>query len=249
MLATATHDRHSAAKTAARAWAVIKRSRPSEWQAAGRAAGARRTRRLRPETIAPDDEYQLYQALVGAWPCLDLAGRTTRTRSTASANGSQAGGSSRCARPSCGLHGRPRTRLARAPISAFLEALLDPARSARFIDRLGAFVDRIGPAAAMNGLVQLVLRYTAPGMPDMYQGAEFWDFSMVDPDNRRPVDYPARIAALEAEPSWPELHENWRDGRIEAGARGGAAQPSRDRSRIVCQRRLPAADGRRHAQG
>jgi len=66
----------------------------------------------------------------------------------------------------------------------------------------------------MNGLVQLALRCTAPGMPDLYQGAEFWDFSLVDPDNRRPVDYAARIAALEGEPNWPDLAANWRDGRI-----------------------------------
>jgi (1->4)-alpha-D-glucan 1-alpha-D-glucosylmutase len=97
---------------------------------------------------------------------------------------------------------------------SFLETILDPARSFKFIDQLDAFVSRIGSAAAMNGLVQLVLRCTAPGMPDVYQGAEFWDFSMVDPDNRRPVDYSARIAALDAEVSLSELRQGWQDGRI-----------------------------------
>ncbi|MCP6151291.1 malto-oligosyltrehalose synthase, partial [Klebsiella pneumoniae] len=57
---------------------------------------------------------------------------------------------------------------------------------------------RLAPAGAVNSLAQTVLKFTVPGMPDLYQGTEFWDFSLVDPDNRRPVDYPARIAAFEA---------------------------------------------------
>ena len=48
----------------------------------------------------------------------------------------------------------------------------------------------------MNGLAQCLLRLTVPGVPDLYQGTEFWDFSLVDPDNRRPVDFAARAAAL-----------------------------------------------------
>ena len=68
----------------------------------------------------------------------------------------------------------------------------------------------------MNGLIQVVLRLTLPGVPDLYQGTEFWDFSLVDPDNRRPVDYDARIAALsdQAEGDDDDLLQTWRDGRI-----------------------------------
>jgi (1->4)-alpha-D-glucan 1-alpha-D-glucosylmutase len=209
MLATATHDHKRGEDSRARL-AVISEV-ASEWQATVE-SWCEINAAARPETIAPDDEYQLYQTLVGAWPfdlgaknadALDsLRERVGRWRikslREAKLRSSWAAPDEAC--ESANL--------------AFLEAVLDPARSVRLIDRLGAFVDRIGPAAAMNGLVQLVLRCTAPGMPDLYQGAEFWDFSMVDPDNRRPVDYPARIAALEAEPAWPELRENWQDGRI-----------------------------------
>ena len=61
---------------------------------------------------------------------------------------------------------------------------------------IAAFAARIAPAGAVNGLAQTLLRLTAPGVPDLYQGTEFWDFSLVDPDNRRPVDFAARAAAL-----------------------------------------------------
>ena len=56
-----------------------------------------------------------------------------------------------------------------------------------------------------------------PGVPDFYQGTEFWDLSLVDPDNRRPVDFAARADALRAvaaDPDWPAFTANWRDGRV-----------------------------------
>ncbi len=57
---------------------------------------------------------------------------------------------------------------------------------------------RIAPAGVLNSLGQTLLRLTSPGVPDLYQGTEFWDFSLVDPDNRRPVDFAARAEALAA---------------------------------------------------
>ncbi len=67
---------------------------------------------------------------------------------------------------------------------------------------------------AVNGLSRTALKLTLPGVPDIYQGTEFWDLSLVDPDNRRPVDYEARARALDAEGSLPELLTDWRDGRV-----------------------------------
>ncbi len=81
------------------------------------------------------------------------------------------------------------------------------------LEEIVAFADRIAPAGAMNGLAQTLLKLTAPGIPDLYQGTEFWDFSLVDPDNRRPVDFAARIASLRDTPS-DQLMQNWRDGHI-----------------------------------
>jgi malto-oligosyltrehalose synthase len=76
-----------------------------------------------------------------------------------------------------------------------------------------ALVARLAPAGAVNGLAQCLLRMTVPGVPDLYQGTEFWDFSLVDPDNRRAVDFGKRRAAL-AEHDLPALARHWRDGRI-----------------------------------
>ncbi len=59
-----------------------------------------------------------------------------------------------------------------------------------------------------------MLRLTSPGIPDLYQGTEFWDFSLVDPDNRRPVDYAARERALDAGAAPDDLVDDWRDGRL-----------------------------------
>ncbi len=75
-----------------------------------------------------------------------------------------------------------------------------------------AWVQAIAPAGAVNGLAQALLRTTVPGVPDLYQGTDLWDFSLVDPDNRRPVDYGLR--ALRPEPDLPSLAAEWRDGRI-----------------------------------
>ena len=89
-------------------------------------------------------------------------------------------------------------------------------------------------------------------MPDFYQGTEFWDFSLVDPDNRRPVDFAARAAALDAlhEPDWRDLAQNWRDGRIKLAwttasadaARRAAARVRRGRATSRCRCRARIAD-------
>jgi (1->4)-alpha-D-glucan 1-alpha-D-glucosylmutase len=76
--------------------------------------------------------------------------------------------------------------------------LFDLRKSSEFMDSLSTFVARIAPAGAVNGIVQAALRCTWPGVPDQYQGAELWDLSLVDPDNRRPVDFALRNALLQA---------------------------------------------------
>jgi (1->4)-alpha-D-glucan 1-alpha-D-glucosylmutase len=98
--------------------------------------------------------------------------------------------------------------------AGFVRRLLDPRHSGRFLGELSAFVERIAPAAALNGLVQTALRCTVPGVPDLYQGAEFWDLSLVDPDNRRPVDFAVRAAALECDNTLAESLRDWRSGEI-----------------------------------
>ncbi len=69
---------------------------------------------------------------------------------------------------------------------------------------------------ALNSLSQITLKATIPGVPDFYQGSEFWDLSLVDPDNRRPVDFAERAAVLAAveTPDWESLARHWPDGHI-----------------------------------
>ncbi len=80
----------------------------------------------------------------------------------------------------------------------FLTALLHPRHGRAFQRRVTQFVARLEPAATLNGLAALIVKATAPGFPDFYQGTELWDRSLTDPDNRRPVDYDARRVLLTA---------------------------------------------------
>jgi (1->4)-alpha-D-glucan 1-alpha-D-glucosylmutase len=95
----------------------------------------------------------------------------------------------------------------------FLLDILAPQRRDGFLRELSALVARIGHAGAINSLQQTVLRLTSPGVPDLYQGTELWDFSLVDPDNRRPVDFAQRQAWLVESPPSDFLPE-WRNGRV-----------------------------------
>ncbi|WGS54547.1 malto-oligosyltrehalose synthase [Paraburkholderia sp. D15] len=95
----------------------------------------------------------------------------------------------------------------------FLFDILAPQRRDGFLKELSAFVARIGRAGALNSLQQTVLRLASPGIPDLYQGTELWDFSLVDPDNRRPVDFDKRQAWLVQTPP-SDFLPTWRDGRV-----------------------------------
>src|SRR5262249_47043709 len=79
-------------------------------------------------------------------------------------------------------------------VQGFVEAVMG---EREFLADLEAFVMTLLPFARMNSLAQTLLKLTAPGVPDFYQGTELWDFSLVDPDNRRPVDYERRRALLD----------------------------------------------------
>ncbi|NML31571.1 malto-oligosyltrehalose synthase [Paraburkholderia antibiotica] len=100
----------------------------------------------------------------------------------------------------------------------FLFGILAPQQRDGFLKELSTFVARIGRAGALNSLQQTVLRLASPGIPDLYQGTELWDFSLVDPDNRRPVDFAQRetwLAPTQTPPS--EFLTGWRDGRVKLG--------------------------------
>jgi len=148
--------------------------------------------------VAPDDSYMLLQTLFGAWP-----------EGLSAADG--AGLSDYVARVVAWQEKALREAKLRssweAPDSDYetrchdlARALLDPTRSRVFLEELTAVVTRLAPAAEANSLAQVALRYTVPGVPDLYQGTEATDLSLVDPDNRRPVDYVRLQASLDGEP-------------------------------------------------
>ncbi|MFD2273952.1 hypothetical protein ACFS07_31195 [Undibacterium arcticum] len=77
---------------------------------------------------------------------------------------------------------------------------------------LARWVRRITPAGSINSLSQTLLRMTTPGVPDLYQGTELWDFSLVDPDNRGAVDYALRQQLLNAAGAAAASLSNWQTG-------------------------------------
>ncbi len=158
------------------------------------------------------DEYMLYQTLFGAWP-LDMSSADGEgLKLLAERVGDWQTKSLREAklRSSWVL---PADEYERA-CNGFLHAVLDTRRNGRTLLEISAFVSRAGAVGALNSLAQTLLRLTVPGVPDLYQGTELWDFSLVDPDNRRAVDYQQRRAFLAVKGGEPELVACWRDGRI-----------------------------------
>ena len=214
LLATATHD-HKRGEDARVRLAVLSEL-PSEWETALH-RWARLNAPLKREVdgvASPDaaDEAMIYQTIIAAWP-LDLS--PDDRDGLARYRDRVAGWLEKACREA-----KRRSEWA-APNEAyesacqdFLAQCLDADRSAPLARELFEFAGRIAPAGIINALSQTMLRLTAPGVPDLYQGAEYWDFSLVDPDNRRPVDWETRAASLGASRVPAELMAYWRDGRV-----------------------------------
>ncbi|MEG2910743.1 MAG: malto-oligosyltrehalose synthase [Pseudomonas sp.] len=211
LLATATHDHKRGEDTRARLAVLSERS---HWYAEQIELWRALARPVRSDDQMPStgDELILYQALLGSWP-LDLH------------DGDQAGladyAKRICQWQQKALREAKLQSSWSAPNEAyenaaqsFTEKLLTGEEGELLRAALHKTVNSIAAAGALNGLAQTLLRMTVPGVPDLYQGNEFWDFSLVDPDNRRPVDYAAREQALEAALPVGELLHDWRDGRI-----------------------------------
>ncbi|MFN4087724.1 MAG: malto-oligosyltrehalose synthase [Alphaproteobacteria bacterium] len=212
MLATATHDHKRGEDVRARI--DVLSEMPEAWSRAVRRW--HRINRLKVREIdgrpAPgrNDEYLLYQTLVGAWPlhAAEMAALPDRIVAYMIKAVREAKARSNWTAPKADYEDA---------VEAFVRAILDPERSATFLADFVAFHAGIAAAGAVNGLAQTLLKLTVPGVPDTYQGCEFWDLSMVDPDNRRPVDYAARAAGLDAEDGVTDpaaLVADWTDGRV-----------------------------------
>jgi (1->4)-alpha-D-glucan 1-alpha-D-glucosylmutase len=226
LLATATHDTKRGEDVRARIHALS--DAPDEWrrrvfQWSRTLAGIKTDLEGVP---APDrnDEYLFYQTLVGAWPLGPDTGRApedfvARVREYMLKAIREAKLHTSWVNTHQGYEDAVRS---------FVDGALTGPRSGRFLASFRPFARRVARAGLVNSLAQLVLKLTSPGVPDIYQGTEFWDLSLVDPDNRRPVDFGARAAALEAmSPYLPgqnsavgrtrwvgELLSRWEDGWI-----------------------------------
>ncbi|MBK8175822.1 MAG: malto-oligosyltrehalose synthase [Rhodospirillales bacterium] len=226
MLSTATHDTKRGED--ARVRIDVLSEMPAEWGRRVRrwAMINRRRKAVVNDEPAPtaNDEYLFYQALVGVWPAEfhdaegidptiieDLKERlcTYMTKAVREAK----------------THSswiNPNNEYEDALLS-LVRRCLDITRPNPFLADFGDFHRRVALIGMVNSLAQTVLKLTAPGVPDVYQGCEFWDFSLVDPDNRRPIDFAERqrrLCALEDARAQGEdgtaarLLASWPDGMV-----------------------------------
>jgi (1->4)-alpha-D-glucan 1-alpha-D-glucosylmutase len=228
MLTTSTHDTKRSEDVRARINVLTEM--PRQWSAQvmrWRRANKIKKTQLADGRIVPDvnEEYLLYQTLVGSWP-LEMSSDEQRNDY----------------RKRIQQYMTKAVHEAKVNLSwvnqdpAYVEALdhfiaeiLKPTSRGRtnsFLENFEEFVPKIEYFGALNSLAQLLLKITAPGMPDIYQGQELWDLSLVDPDNRRKVDFELRkryLRELEEGNTYDavglreflaRLAREWRDGRL-----------------------------------
>ncbi len=208
MTATATHDTKRGEDARARIMALAEI--PGEWTGA-----VARWKLLNAAHISVDGdlrapsatfEYMLYQALLGAWQPEDAAFpvRMCEFALKAAREGKE---ETSWLNP----HAAYETGVKR-----FIERILDPSLSGEFLNSLQQLAQRLSLLGALNSLSQTTLKTMMPGVPDFYQGTELWDFSLVDPDNRRPVDFAERAGRLAElqNPDWERLTESWPSGHL-----------------------------------
>ncbi len=192
-----------------------------------------------PHHAAPDaaDEYLFYQSLIGVWPFGveipngELPRRLAEYMRKA-------------------IHEAKRhtswinpSRAYDEAVDAFVAGALDPKRSRPFLTSAAAFVRRIENAGLWNALSQTVIKIAAPGVPDFYQGTESWAFNLVDPDNRRPIDFSRRAKTLgellgqaESDPVgiWRDLFASPGDGRLKLLVTARALRHRRAQRELFC---------------
>ncbi|NJN69231.1 MAG: malto-oligosyltrehalose synthase [Nitrospira sp.] len=141
-----------------------------------------------------DDEYLLYQTLIGAWPLTQLdeqayEGFRARIQAYMTKASREAKVHTSWVNPNHEYE---------EAVSQFVAAVLNRSEAKDFLDDFLPFQRRIAQYGMYNSLAQVLIKITAPGVPDFYQGTELWDFNLVDPDNRRPVDFGTRRTVLAA---------------------------------------------------
>lgn len=194
MLATSTHDTKRSEDVRARINVLTEI--PELWRE-GLSRWSRQNRNFKTivegkPTPSRNEEYFLYQTLVGTWPFNnpeddEFATYRTRIKDYMLKAMREAKVHTSWINPNA-----PHEEA----VLAFIDALLTPARHNHFLPDFAAFQRVTAAGGIFNSLAQTLLKITSPGIPDFYQGNELWDFSLVDPDNRRLVDYRIREELL-----------------------------------------------------
>ena len=258
LVATATHDTKRGEDVRARI--NVLSEVPAAWAAEVRRwrALARRFKVDVDGRAAPDanDEYLFYQTLVGAWPARDtdepLETLTDRLAAYMEKATKEAKRHTSWVNPSATYDAATR---------GFVTGLLAPGGA--FLSAFRPFQRLIATHGAVNSLAQTLLKIVSPGIPDLYQGTELWELSLVDPDNRRPVDFAHRVALLDALRArvpgegaeapdltalCAELLEHWPDGRVKLFLTHRALTLRRQRGRLFAAGQYRGlAPGGRHA--
>jgi (1->4)-alpha-D-glucan 1-alpha-D-glucosylmutase len=192
LTATSTHDTKRSEDVRARIAALSEL--PVEWATAIQSYRQLNERHKSQVagTLVPslNDEYLLYQTLLGVWPGAEDA-TSTEFRQRIQAYMSKAAREAKLE-----TSWTEPNEAYEAGLTQFIRAVLDPTHSAEFLRQFATFVQPLIIAARWTSLAQIVLKIGVPGVPDFYQGTELWDLSLVDPDNRRPVDFKKRRALL-----------------------------------------------------
>jgi (1->4)-alpha-D-glucan 1-alpha-D-glucosylmutase len=246
MLATATHDTKVGEDVRTRI--DVLSEMPDEW---GRDVSRwMRTNRAHRTIVdgepAPDrnDEYRFYQALLGVWPpdAADPArtpdGLVERLQAYMIKAVKEAKTHSSWINPNEAYE---------QAVTQFIERTLTADGARRFLPPFLPVQQRVARAGMFNSLSQVVLKMASPGVPDFYQGTELWDFNLVDPDNRRPVDFARREAALaendriaalppgERSAALASILDRWPDGAIKQYVTAAVLRLRRDRSDLFLE--------------
>jgi len=242
MLATSTHDTKRSEDVRARL--DVLSEMPRQWSR--EVMRWRRVNRSKKRVLAdgrtvpdPNEEYLLYQTLVGAWP-MDMTMSAADDRQQFMQRIQQY--------MEKALH-EAKVNLSWinpdpdyvAAVNEFIARILTPGTRSKtnfFLESVQEFLPTVQYFGAINSLAQTLLKITSPGVPDVYQGTELWDFSLVDPDNRRPVNFAERreiLRDLEAQSSsgdvlslCTDLLDNYSNGRIKLWTTMRALQFRRD---------------------
>ncbi len=217
LLATSTHDTKRSEDVRARILAISEvpqlwRSSLQRWRMINR-----RWKRGVDESFAPDpnEEYLFYQTVLGTWP-VDNTGRAEPAASPEYIARIQAYMAKALKEAKMSTSWIQPNEAWDSAMSDFVAGVLQSSPKNKFLPSFLPVAEEIARLGMVNSLAQLVLKLTVPGVPDIYQGNEIWNFSLVDPDNRRPVDYKLCGEMLQslatAAPS--ELLRQWPDGRI-----------------------------------